>query len=136
MRRWPTRLDGKQSRAPISSENNSSSPSALGFRKKRFRSRSITKFWRQRRSHRLIHPRRSEVSTKAISKALVTARTNSSARCRRRTSTECCNSTGSDDNGLVVNRADIQIELVKLPGGERLLRLAEPVSGLALERKL
>jgi hypothetical protein len=36
----------------------------------------------------------------------------------------------------VVNRADIQIELVKLPGGERLLRLAEPVSGLALERKL
>lgn len=36
----------------------------------------------------------------------------------------------------MVNRADIQIELVKLPGGERLLRLAEPVSGLALERKL
>lgn len=36
----------------------------------------------------------------------------------------------------MVNRADIQIELIKLPGGERLLRLAEPVSGLALERKL
>jgi len=36
----------------------------------------------------------------------------------------------------VANRADIQIELVKLPGGERLLRLAEPVSGLALERRL
>jgi hypothetical protein len=36
----------------------------------------------------------------------------------------------------VVNRADIQIELVKLPGGERLLRLADPASGLALERKL
>jgi hypothetical protein len=36
----------------------------------------------------------------------------------------------------VVNRADIQIELVKLSGGERLLRLADPTSGLALERKL
>jgi hypothetical protein len=36
----------------------------------------------------------------------------------------------------VANRADIQIELIKLPGGERLLRLAEPISGLALERKL
>jgi hypothetical protein len=36
----------------------------------------------------------------------------------------------------VVNRSDIQIELVKLPGGARLLRLVEPVSGLALERKL
>lgn len=36
----------------------------------------------------------------------------------------------------MVNRADIRIELVRLPGGERLLRLAEPVSGLALERKL
>jgi hypothetical protein len=36
----------------------------------------------------------------------------------------------------VANRDAIQIELVKLPGGERLLRLAEPVSGLALERKL
>jgi hypothetical protein len=36
----------------------------------------------------------------------------------------------------VANRDTIQIELVKLPGGERLLRLAEPLSGLALERKL
>ena len=36
----------------------------------------------------------------------------------------------------MVNRADIQIEMVKLPGGERLLRLADPASGLALERKL
>ena len=36
----------------------------------------------------------------------------------------------------MVNPGDIQIELVKLPDGERLLRLAEPLSGLALERKL
>lgn len=36
----------------------------------------------------------------------------------------------------MANRADIQIELIKLTGGERLLRLAEPASGLALERKL
>jgi hypothetical protein len=36
----------------------------------------------------------------------------------------------------VISRADIQIEMVKLPGGERLLRLADPASGLALERKL
>jgi hypothetical protein len=43
---------------------------------------------------------------------------------------------GSDENDCVVNLGDIQIELVKLPGGERLLRLAEPLSGLALERKL
>ena len=48
----------------------------------------------------------------------------------------CCNSTGSDDNQFVANRDTIQIELVKLPGGERLLRLAERQSGLALERKL
>lgn len=52
------------------------------------------------------------------------------------TSIGCCNSTGSDDNQFMANRDGIQIELVKLPGGERLLRLAEPVSGLALERKL
>jgi hypothetical protein len=43
---------------------------------------------------------------------------------------------GADDNQFVANRDTIQIELVKLPGGERLLRLAEPLSGLALERKL
>jgi hypothetical protein len=53
-----------------------------------------------------------------------------------RTSIACCNSTGSDDNDCMANRGDIQIELVKLPGGGRLLRLAEPRSGLTLERKL
>lgn len=51
-------------------------------------------------------------------------------------SQRCCNSTGSDDNELVPNRDDIRIELVKLSNGNRLLRLAEPRSGLTLERKL
>jgi hypothetical protein len=36
----------------------------------------------------------------------------------------------------VANQDGIEIELVKLPGGERLFRLADPVSGLALERKI
>lgn len=31
---------------------------------------------------------------------------------------------------------NIQIDLIKLIGGERLLRLTEPESGLALEKKL
>ena len=31
---------------------------------------------------------------------------------------------------------NIQIDLIKLVGGERLLRLTEPGSGLALEKKL
>lgn len=33
-------------------------------------------------------------------------------------------------------RAEARIELVKLAAGERLLRVSEPLSGLALERKL
>lgn len=36
----------------------------------------------------------------------------------------------------MANGDDIQIELVKLAGGERLIRLADPLSGLALERKV
>lgn len=36
----------------------------------------------------------------------------------------------------MANRDSIQTELVKLPDGARLLRLTEPLSGLALERKL
>jgi hypothetical protein len=36
----------------------------------------------------------------------------------------------------VIDRTKIQIELIKLHGGERLLRLTEPESGLSLERKL
>ena len=33
-------------------------------------------------------------------------------------------------------RGDIEIELIKLVGGVRLVRFTEPKSGLALERKL
>ncbi len=36
----------------------------------------------------------------------------------------------------MVDLNNIQIELIKLVGGERLLRLTEPLSGLALEKKL
>ncbi len=36
----------------------------------------------------------------------------------------------------MVDRSNIQVELIKLVGGERLLRLTEPLSGLALEKKL
>lgn len=36
----------------------------------------------------------------------------------------------------VVDRSEIQIELVKLINGERLCRLTEPHSGLSLEKKL
>ena len=36
----------------------------------------------------------------------------------------------------MVDRKNIQIDLIKLVGGGRLLRLTEPQSGLALEKKL
>ena len=36
----------------------------------------------------------------------------------------------------MTGRENIQIDLIKLVGGERLLRLTEPQSGLALEKKL
>jgi len=36
----------------------------------------------------------------------------------------------------MVDRDKIQIDLIKLVSGERLLRLTEPHSGLALEKKL
>jgi len=36
----------------------------------------------------------------------------------------------------MIEREKIQMELVKLEGGQRLLRLTEPKSGLSLERKL
>lgn len=36
----------------------------------------------------------------------------------------------------MVDRKNIQIDLTELVGGERLLRLTEPTTGLALERKL
>ena len=47
-----------------------------------------------------------------------------------------CNFTGSYENTYVANTNTIQIELIKLATGARLLRLTEPTSGLALERKL
>ena len=36
----------------------------------------------------------------------------------------------------MIDRSKIQIDLIKLVSGERLLRLTEPQSGLALEKKL
>ena len=36
----------------------------------------------------------------------------------------------------MVDRNNIQIDLIKLAGGERLLRLTEQQSGLSLEKKL
>ena len=36
----------------------------------------------------------------------------------------------------MIDRSKIQIDLIKLIGGERLLRLSEPQSGLSLEKKL
>lgn len=36
----------------------------------------------------------------------------------------------------MIDRARIQIDLMKLKTGERLLRLTDPQSGLSLERKL
>lgn len=36
----------------------------------------------------------------------------------------------------MVDRNNIQTDLIKLAGGERLLRLTEPQSGLSLEKKL
>ena len=36
----------------------------------------------------------------------------------------------------MIDREKIQMELIKLRDGERLLRLTEPQSGLSLERKL
>ena len=36
----------------------------------------------------------------------------------------------------MIDRSKIQIDLIKLGSGERLLRLTEPQSGLSLEKKL
>ena len=36
----------------------------------------------------------------------------------------------------MIDRSKIQIDLIKLTGGERLLRLTEPQSGLSLEKML
>ncbi len=63
-------------------------------------------------------------------------RTSSLGKSLRKISTGCCNFTGSDETSCVANGNRIQIELVKLATGARLLRLTEPTSGLALERTL
>ncbi len=47
-----------------------------------------------------------------------------------------CNATPSQKNECVANRNNIEVELVKLPNGVRLLRFTQPKSGLTLERKL
>lgn len=40
------------------------------------------------------------------------------------------------ENNAVIDRKNIQIDLIKLVGGERLLRLTEKQFGLSLEKKL
>src|SRR4029077_8581143 len=63
-------------------------------------------------------------------------RTSSLGKSLSKISTGCCNFRGSDENGCVAHRNTIQIELIKLATGARLLRLTEPTSGLALGRTL
>jgi hypothetical protein len=41
-----------------------------------------------------------------------------------------------EENEFMVDRDEIQFDLIKLAGGGRILRLTEPQSGLALEKKL
>jgi hypothetical protein len=52
------------------------------------------------------------------------------------TTGSCCLSTDFADNKFMVDRDKIQFDLIKLLNGERILRLTEPQSGLALEKKL
>ena len=47
-----------------------------------------------------------------------------------------CHATDFADNIVMVDPDKIQIDLVKLLNGGRLLRLTEPQSGLVLEKKL
>src|SRR2546425_13259726 len=73
---------------------------------------------------------------KAISNEPLKRSTISSARPLRKSSTPCCNPTVFVKNRAMVDRTKIQIDLIKLVSGERLLRLTEPQSGLSLEKKL
>lgn len=59
-----------------------------------------------------------------------------SAPRRPTTSTACCNPTVFVKDKAVADRDKIQMDLIKLAGGERLLRLTETESGLSLEKKL
>ena len=63
-------------------------------------------------------------------------RTSDGATLLRQTLIACCNSMDFEENRLMVDRAKIQFELIKLVSGERILRLTEPQSGLSLEKKL
>jgi len=47
-----------------------------------------------------------------------------------------CNFMDFEENELMVDRDKIQFDLIKLANGGRILRLTEPRSGLALEKKL
>jgi len=55
---------------------------------------------------------------------------------RRQILTGCCNSTVLVNNEPMVNLEKVQLDLIKLVDGERLLRLTDPRSGLSLEKKL
>jgi len=55
---------------------------------------------------------------------------------RRPTSAACCNSMDLSEKRLMIDRDKIQIDLIKLLNGERILRLTGPHSGLSLEKKL
>ena len=48
----------------------------------------------------------------------------------------CCNFMDFEENEFMVDRDKIQFDLIKLANGGRILRLTEPRSGLALEKKL
>lgn len=48
----------------------------------------------------------------------------------------CCNLSIFGKNSPVSEDKDIQVDLIKLVGGDRVMRLSEPRSGLSLEMKL
>src|ERR1019366_10050679 len=73
---------------------------------------------------------------KEISSTPPARRMNAGAMPRLPISISCCNSTDFEDNKAMVDRDKIQLDLIKLAGGGRILRLTEPQSGLALEKKL
>ena len=58
------------------------------------------------------------------------------ANMRSQLATACCNSMILRQNKIMSATDKIQIDLIKLVGGDRLLRLTEPESGLTLEQKL
>ena len=73
---------------------------------------------------------------KAIANAQLMKRIANLAKFRQRIWTKCCNPTASEDNEIVISRDKIQIDLIKLADGNRLLRLTDPNSGMSLERKI